>query len=186
VRWLAIPLAMIGCGSPTSRAPASAHRHPMTVGECRVPVPVVLRCITPEQSPGEPYLLSFAGELEVIFKRAIDAPQRSLARSTDPHDARVSRRSGIRDSILNNNSFSLPCEDLPRRDGTYFIDLCPIETPAAACADSVPASGVGIADITDGVLALRAMAWGRAIQMSYSPSPEDPGCSPDSAHPPGS
>ena len=175
------PTALLGCGPSPSRPVAPPQRHGAlaVVGECNVPFPVTLRCIAPEQSPGEPYILSFPNELEVVFKRAA-----GTVRSSDPHDARVSRRSGIRDSILNNAMFSLPCDDLPRRDGMYFVDLCPIETPAAACADSVPASGTGVADITGGKLAWRTMAWGRGLQVSYSPDPEEPSCSARSARPP--
>src|SRR5260221_12116472 len=107
MRVIAVVLATLGsCPSRPAPAPASHPSQPlMAVSDCRIVFPVALRCIGEEQSPGEPYLLREERDLEVVFKRAEGTA--SLVRSTDPHAARVSRRTGVRDTIVHNGSFSL-------------------------------------------------------------------------------
>jgi hypothetical protein len=190
-------LACVGC---TELAPPPSHPSPPSqpiamappasqhteLASCEVRFPVKRRCISKDVSPGEPYMLADARGLEVIFRVAVGDPH-SWTRSERHADrfAIDNRELGarIRDDITRRDELFVPCERLPP-DGTYWIDLCFNDVPAAQCASSVPATGVGLFTITRAKeidrgtpsISMMASANDGSVLVSFSPDVTDPRC----------
>jgi hypothetical protein len=150
------------------------------LARCEVRFPVARRCISRAMSPDEPYLLADPRGLELIFRVAVGSEQSWLRSDEDAHvidDKALGAR--LREDIIQHDAFFVACDRLPP-DGPYYVDLCFSGVPASACADTVPATGVGIFELarTDGspiVTMLQRARAGRVL-VSFSADLDDPRC----------